>query len=225
MYQHFYENALNSIRVEGVTHLAAMSGPVSMNLATIASTLTVNRGGTMLDRAKQQFLGLLLNVASGKLLTSSVVSVDGATASQAMQHVATAINDGDSSNDELAKDIAEQISNAQIVPAGKIDLDIEHIPYKAGLRTAVLAVGPSPTRGAVTLSFQLERAEPVCVRVYSVAGGLVREMSVGQLPAGRHSMVWDGRDDQGRQASAGVYWVRAQLGNTGGATRRVVLLR
>ena len=44
------------------------------------------------------------------------------------------------------------------------------------------------------------------------------------LPAGVHEVVWDGRDEQGRAVSEGVYFHRLQLGGERVA-RRLILLR
>jgi hypothetical protein len=78
----------------------------------------------------------LLNVASGKLPTFAVVSSDGRTASQALQYVADTINDGNSSNDEVAKDIGDDINNAKVVPAGVIPHDYTTIYYMGCIRIA-----------------------------------------------------------------------------------------
>ena len=45
--------------------------------------------------------------------------------------------------------------------------------------------------------------------VYDVAGRLVRTLLDGaHREAGPHAAVWDGRDDGGRGAAAGVYFYR-----------------
>ena len=44
------------------------------------------------------------------------------------------------------------------------------------------------------------------------------------LAAGPHEAAWDGRDESGRRAPAGLYWVRLEAGPEA-AVRRVVRLR
>jgi FlgD Ig-like domain len=166
---------------------------------------------------------MLLNVASGKLLTTSVVSADGATCSQALQQIAASINDGDASNDEIAKDIGDDINNAKLVPAGVIDLGIQQVPYKTDrLTTVYRGVGPSPARGATNVRFDLAESRAVDVKVYAVNGRLVREMR-RTLDAGRHVLTWDLRDGHGARVPAGVYFVQVNLG-TQRHVGRVVLL-
>jgi flagellar hook assembly protein FlgD len=53
---------------------------------------------------------------------------------------------------------------------------------------------------------------------------MVRTLAGGGLPAGEHTVVWDGRDDSGRSLSTGVYFIRA-FGAGFGETLRAVLLR
>jgi len=43
----------------------------------------------------------------------------------------------------------------------------------------------------------------------------------GELPAGAHRLLWDGRDTAGRRAAAGTYWVRWSASN-GDIVRRVI---
>jgi hypothetical protein len=183
----------------------------------------------MIDRAKQQYLAFLLNIASNKLLTSTVVSEDGATASQALQQVAAFINDGDPANDEVAKDISDTINNGKLVAAGVIDLDIEPIPYEEDLsiapaRTRLIGVNPSPFMGSTVLRMDLAQDVPVAVRIYSVSGRLVRDLVKEQRPAGRHEVAWDGHGNDGRAVSPGVYFVKMQADHVT-QVRRVVKVR
>ncbi len=48
--------------------------------------------------------------------------------------------------------------------------------------------------------------------VHDVAGRVVRRLDGGALPAGRHPIAWDARDDGGRRVPAGVYLVRLAAG-------------
>jgi len=211
IFSHFHENQLNSIAVEGVTYMDTGGGPGPLSLQVIHNTLTVNRDGTMLDRAKQQYLGFLLNVASGKLMTYTVVSEDGATASQALQQVAVFINDGDPSNDEAAKTIADEINNARMLAVGVIDLNIEYIAYRAGLGGVNFRAGPSPFRGGTMIQFRSEKPGPARADVFSASGRLVRTLYDSPAAMGIVELRWNGRDGQGRQVASGVYYVRLRL--------------
>jgi flagellar hook assembly protein FlgD len=60
--------------------------------------------------------------------------------------------------------------------------------------------------------------------VYAANGGLVKTLYTGAPAGGRRTMSWDGRDEHGKPAPAGVYLL---LGRMDGASRfmRVVLAR
>lgn len=70
--------------------------------------------------------------------------------------------------------------------------------------------GPNPAAGPAALRLELPRAARVDVRVFDASGRQVRTLVDGALEAGSHPLVWDGCDRGGRQAEAGVYWIRAR---------------
>ena len=48
--------------------------------------------------------------------------------------------------------------------------------------------------------------------VYDLAGRLVRVLVEGEVPAGSHQAVWDGRDASGRAMASGSYLARLVAG-------------
>jgi flagellar hook assembly protein FlgD len=50
------------------------------------------------------------------------------------------------------------------------------------------------------------------MRIYDVRGGLVRDLSAHAVPAGRHSISWDGRNSAGVPVRSGVYFMKANAG-------------
>ena len=51
------------------------------------------------------------------------------------------------------------------------------------------------------------------LKVYNIAGQLVKTLVDAPLPPGRHRVSWNGRDEQGRQVSAGIYCYRLLAGS------------
>ncbi|MBI2504522.1 MAG: hypothetical protein HYW07_14975 [Candidatus Latescibacteria bacterium] len=69
---------------------------------------------------------------------------------------------------------------------------------------------PNPFNSSTLIPLELPAtAEEVEVGVYDVLGQRVRVLYRGILGPGRHQLVWNGRDDQGRQAGSGGYFFRA----------------
>ena len=89
------------------------------------------------------------------------------------------------------------------------------VPGSAGLpRVArILPATPNPTGSNARLSFELPSERDVVIRVYSVAGALVRTLTRGKYPAGNHEIIWDGRDAGGNFVGQGLYFVRVRLGS------------
>jgi len=80
--------------------------------------------------------------------------------------------------------------------------------------TALKAIQPNPTREGANVAFSLASPTDVSLRVYDVAGRLVRTVASESLPAGTYVRAWDGRDDNGRVTNAGLYFVKFVAGAT-----------
>ena len=90
-----------------------------------------------------------------------------------------------------------------------------------GLR---LTSHPNPFNPDVTIRFQLGAPAPVRLAVFDVLGRPVRRLFVGSLQPGLHGVVWDGRDDGGRDVGSGRYFYRVLTGNVR-ETGQMTLLR
>jgi hypothetical protein len=83
---------------------------------------------------------------------------------------------------------------------------------------------PNPFNPGTEIEFALARDGPVRIAIYDASGKLVRELLSVTLPAGPHTVRWDGTDRTGRPAASGVYWCRLEAGATR-LSRHMVLLR
>jgi len=95
-------------------------------------------------------------------------------------------------------------------------------------RPAFLTAFPNPFRGGsgVTIQAEAVNGSPVRLAIFDPAGRRVRDLTVeastGDVLGGPVSVSWDGRNDDGRPARPGVYFVRFEGGGRT-ATHRVVL--
>src|SRR5262249_17922550 len=71
---------------------------------------------------------------------------------------------------------------------------------------------PNPSSGNVSFSFTMAKEGPASIRVYDVAGRLVKSLVSGTTEAGPHDIVWNATDDGGRHVGAGVYFYRMDAG-------------
>jgi hypothetical protein len=69
---------------------------------------------------------------------------------------------------------------------------------------------PNPFSSETVISFSLPSAGRATLRVFDMAGRVVRTLADGDMPAASHSLVWDGRDDSGNTVGAGIYFCSLQ---------------
>jgi hypothetical protein len=98
------------------------------------------------------------------------------------------------------------------------------VPASPGGAFGPLFACPNPARGDVTISFALPKASATTLRVFDVAGRVVRTLLHETLPAGPYSTHWDRRTVSGAVARPGLYLYELEAGGHRTA-RRLVLIR
>jgi rhodanese-related sulfurtransferase len=104
-----------------------------------------------------------------------------------------------------------------------LEIDVSDAPEPASAGSLGLACAPNPFNPRTTVRLDLPAAGPATVRVYDLAGRLVRTLASGHLAAGRQAFVWNGDDAAGRTVASGVYAVRVEAAGRA-ETRMVTLL-
>ena len=77
---------------------------------------------------------------------------------------------------------------------------------------------PNPFNPSTKISFAAAQAGKVTIRIFNVAGQLVRTLDTKVEKAGTASVYWDGKTDRNVNATSGVYFYKATFAN--GATVR-----
>jgi choice-of-anchor B domain-containing protein len=90
-----------------------------------------------------------------------------------------------------------------------------------GPRIALHPNHPNPFRSSTTIAFDLGAEGDVWLRVFDVSGRVVRTLLDGKVPAGRHEVVWDGRNEGGDAVASGIYFYEAR-GQDGRERRRML---
>jgi hypothetical protein len=84
---------------------------------------------------------------------------------------------------------------------------------------------PNPFNPQTTIAFELPESEVISLRVFDVAGRLVRVLIDGEVyEKGRHEAIWRGRDNGVRSLASGTYFYRLEAGAFQ-QTKRMVLLK
>ena len=87
-------------------------------------------------------------------------------------------------------------------------------PSTPSLDNAVLDQNyPNPFNPTTTISFSLKQSCPqVTLQVFNLKGQLVNTLYSGNLAAGQHSIVWDGKDNNNDGVASGMYFYRLNTG-------------
>jgi PKD repeat protein len=101
---------------------------------------------------------------------------------------------------------------------GTIDLT------KSGGSAITSAAAPNPFKPETTIKYALRDSGPVSIRIFSVSGQLVRSLREDTAAPGAYEVRWNGKDDSGRTAPSGIYFVSIKQGAESSQTR-VVLAR
>jgi len=86
---------------------------------------------------------------------------------------------------------------------------------------------PNPFNPSTTVRFELgglEKPVKVTLTVYDLRGALIKILQEGELGKGVYSVIWDGKDDRGRNMTSGVYFYRLRVGENC-QVRKMVLLK
>jgi hypothetical protein len=95
--------------------------------------------------------------------------------------------------------------------------------------TILLQNFPNPFNPETWIPFALSQDAVVTIRIYDIAGRLVRKLELGNKPPGfyisrEQSAYWNGRNEAGEQASSGLYFYTLQAGDFT-ATRKMILVK
>ncbi|MGB2989094.1 MAG: FlgD immunoglobulin-like domain containing protein, partial [Candidatus Zixiibacteriota bacterium] len=184
---------------------------------------------------RQQLVALLLNLVSLQLHQTTPISEDSVLVSQAITDCNQLITDSDPSNDEIAKDIADNINNGILVASGAIPLSTPNIAYKGTGEESVqnenlpkqfsLAQNcPNPFNPETEISYTLSEAAQVKVSVYNMLGQKVRTLVNEYQAAGHKTISWDGTDEHGNKAASGIYFYRVKAGEFED-TKKMILMK
>jgi arabinogalactan endo-1,4-beta-galactosidase len=83
---------------------------------------------------------------------------------------------------------------------------------------------PNPFANQTEISYVLKKATFVSVKVYDLRGRLIAVPRQRQQPAGKYSVKWNARQEDGTPAPAGIYLIRLET-RDGMQTRKALLLK
>ena len=153
---------------------------------------------------------------NGELIATSITStmyIDPGITGGAHIYNITAVYDGGWESDWSDDAILEIIASNNIF-----------IP----VRTELTCNYPNPFNPTTTIKFGLKEAGNVSIKIYNIKGAVVRTLVDGEMKSTYHEIIWDGKDNTGKQVGSGLYFYKMiSEGNSGDytSTKKMILLK
>jgi len=122
-------------------------------------------------------------------------------------------------SDDPDQPVTEIPVNIQVDPAGAGE---EPVP----LVTALKSNYPNPFNPSTTISFELnaENIENIEIEIFNLKGQKVKILVNEKLDAGTHHVIWNGKDENGKPVSSGVYFYQMKAGKFV-STKKMILMK
>jgi len=100
-------------------------------------------------------------------------------------------------------------------------LYVSDVPLASGFQVTAY---PNPFNPQITIAWELPAAGRLRLDIYDISGRRTRHLRDEMSAAGPGQFQWDGRNDNGRVAAAGVYYLRMSWGNQR-LTKKLILIK
>jgi hypothetical protein len=119
-----------------------------------------------------------------------------------------------------AQDMANYVFGSLFSEPSPVQEDV--LPIVSGI--TIMPNYPNPFHSETTFQVRTSNSSsPLHVSIYNLKGQLVKKLT-NSLSATQNTLHWDANDNNGKQVSSGLYFIRArQNGQT--STRKILLLK
>ena len=101
---------------------------------------------------------------------------------------------------------------------------VDEDAYIKPQRFTLYPASPTTFRASTKIGYELPKNSQVSLIVYDITGKRVKTLIDTELPAGCHSSIWDGTNDQNKSVSSGIYFL-IMSGSNFSQTKKVNLVR
>jgi hypothetical protein len=123
--------------------------------------------------------------------------------------------------DQATQLLHRALADLGLYPTGVEESEVqENMPISFSVKQNY----PNPFNPETIIEYNLPKSCQVEIVVYNVLGQKVRTLLKESQTAGRHRMLWDSRDDRGKEVSSGIYLYRIKTPEFS-QTKKMVLLR
>jgi FlgD Ig-like domain len=75
------------------------------------------------------------------------------------------------------------------------------------------SASPNPFSNNTKIDFTLEQRQDLAICIFDLNGSLVRELFSGSKEKGQHEIIWDGKNNNGKEQPSGIYFIQVQSKN------------
>ena len=104
------------------------------------------------------------------------------------------------------------------------DVSIENVSIDILDNTILFENYPNPFNPTTTINYSLKENSRVSLNIYNIKGQKVKQIVNSQLSVGQHSVIWNGKDDNGKSISSGIYFYKLKTANFE-KTKKMILLK
>ncbi|MFC1725383.1 T9SS type A sorting domain-containing protein [candidate division KSB1 bacterium] len=108
------------------------------------------------------------------------------------------------------------------IPANSDSIDTENKEFPESVD--LIQNYPNPFNLETTIKYALPKGHDVSLKIYNILGQEVRTLIKERIQAGYHSIIWDGRNEDGVRVNSGVYLYKITIGAFT-ETKRMILLK
>lgn len=83
---------------------------------------------------------------------------------------------------------------------------------------------PNPSNPSTTIEYELPSKDCISIKIYDIAGKIVRVLLNEEKESGRYKIIWDGLNDAKALVSSGTYFYQIQTSNII-KTKKMILLK
>lgn len=109
-------------------------------------------------------------------------------------------------------------------PEGNILSDVETVEGQKAESYELSQNYPNPFNPSTVISYRLQSASNVTLRVYDLLGREIKTLVNGEQPAGQYQVRWNADDNKGASVASGIYFYRIDAGSFN-STRKMMLIR
>ena len=187
----------------------------TFDVAAALAKFTVTNDFDLADLSVPEDHMEVITYRNGNSANVLIFSMDGRVMASGLQTLLTVSSDAGATLDEITMaSSAGDLAEVQLQSAGTT-LPDGYVLYQNY---------PNPFNPETQIAFDLPVATGVRLDIFNVLGQQVVLLHDGILPAGTHTITWNGRDRSGQMVSSGVYLYRLATDATV-LTRKMMLLK